>query len=281
MSIKMSNFIPSFIEEIDDKIIDIDDLTKIFKRIKCGHDTHFIFDIDNTLIIPAGSDVGSDQWFDAFLLYAINIIGDKVLAKELTITLFVAIQALISVKPVQCEMEIHKFLKVLQDINLPILALTSRGTNVTESTVIQLKNVGIDFSKQWPQEEMNLILKSGHVVGYVNGIIYCEGKDKGSCLDAFFTQKKISPKHIIVFDDKKENLKSVQKIAEERKIKFNGVRCSHEDNNISSFNLDKTFVSLSEMSTLFNTQALKALSDLKLSKSLEVNCEPKESQLKP
>lgn len=97
-----------------------------------------------------------------------------------------------------------------------ILGLTKRGT--TKHHKYDLGNVhleknGVPLSRDRFRKFNGKIKFQNPNAGFYNGVIHTAGQDKGVYLEAFLNQVGYKPAHIVMSDDKVENLQDVQKFA--------------------------------------------------------------------
>jgi hypothetical protein len=125
------------------------------------------------------------------------------------------------------------FIKKLQNINIPLVALTAAKKGIFNEEKMnfhqvrfnQLFSLGIDFSNNLftDNDFTNLLDTYGDYPGIRNGIIYSSGlhNKKGDVLTTFLKDKK-NIKKIIFFDDKLKHLQSVSYCLKEKfpKIKL-------------------------------------------------------------
>lgn len=230
---------------------------------KCSFNSFVVVDLDNTVIESAeDSHLGSDQWFDALLQYANEIIIDTADAATLVLTIYAAVQMHIKAKAV--DPEIVSVIKTLQDIGIPVLVLTARGREVIEPTLRQLNEVGIDFSKQWETGRSALILDHKHTATYCNGIIFCEGYNKGKCLEKFFEERDYRPSHVVMIDDKEKHLTRVGEMVTSHGGQFDGLRFNYLDPKVACFESAKAMKSLTQISGLFSESIRSVMKKLKI-----------------
>lgn len=119
----------------------------------------------------------------------------------------------------------------LQKQGIAVAALTSRGRSewyttevpgIDDLTEQMLKSMGIDFSLSKlpflssidPNEEL--------LNHYRNGIFYSNHMDKGPFLLELLQASKYRPQNIIVIDDKRDSLESVERVMNELGLPFLG-----------------------------------------------------------
>lgn len=204
-----------------------------------------LFDLDNTLI-EAKTALGSDQWFTKLYYEASCTIDNRALAFEMTIAIYHAIQDFI--KAQQVEQVSIDLIKAFQDIGLPVIAITARDINMEETTLRQLQDNHLDFTKGGSFYTFKHVLgtpeNSLNTAFFSNGILYCDGKNKGKCLDAFLNNNAIHPRHIIMIDDKLKHLEHVGEIAGTKNIDFHGFRYGFLDSKVQSLDWHETKIQL-------------------------------------
>ncbi len=167
------------------------------------------FDIDNTLIQSAEA-LGSDQWFMKLLEFAYDNSPSKE-TEALVIAIYHALhQYHTTVELV--ETVTAPMIKKLQAKNTPLIGLTARGRELSDTTVNQLKSVDIEFKlNKTPKSSFGLTVKGvENAALYHHGIIFCGGSSKGDCLQAFFEAIDWQPANVVMIDDKLKHLKAIE-----------------------------------------------------------------------
>jgi len=204
-------------------IEEIKTIREAFRQKQISYDTWFFIDLDNMVMKPK-LELGGDPWFNAMLKHANEMIPeDKHLAFQTVIVIYHELQAHVRTEAV--EQDIVGIINAIQDIGIPIFAITARDAKISTSTARQLRDIGIDFSRNVPKDIHH------------NGIIYCNGKNKGDNLKIFFNEIKQLPAHIACFDDKGSHLEDELKIAIQSKVRFNGWRYGFLDEKIKTFDI--------------------------------------------
>ena len=221
-----------------------------------------IFDLDNTLVEPT-QELGSDQWFVSLGRYASDLIIDDKEAISLVLSIYHEVQFHIDLRAVQNEAV--RVIHILQDLNIPVLALTSRGAIINEPTLKQLDKIGIQFSKQWKDKYLELQTDEPHHPIFKRGIIFCDGANKGKCLDAFLKYKQFSPKHIVMVDDKDKYLSNVASVAQQHGAGFAGLRYGYLDEKVKRFDFESSMYALHDIAHRFPPHVYDVLRKLNLS----------------
>jgi len=98
----------------------------------------------------------------------------------------------------------------LEKCGIKTMGLTARGFDLAQTTLQQLRDVGIDFSKHTIYNCQHML---NQVHGFVQGFIFCTPGaphfDKGKLLTKFFTEICYCPRVIIFTDDYLHFVKSV------------------------------------------------------------------------
>lgn len=253
------------------EIVESTELKEILQH--CSYDTLGTFDLDNTLVHIAERDdesreqhdVGSDQWFFMLLTRAKDAGLGEHEALDLVLELNRQVQQVVQVKPVEEEMT-PLILRRLQDVGLPLMGLTARGPDLSEITERQLNSAGVRFNKNLEELGIELDEKGGvdlpivlgdqdppRHVRYQNGLIYCDGADKGKCLNALFEHIKLQreireaahpeERHretkysVVMVDDKKHNLEKMLAASNAGGYAFTGIRYGATDRHVETYDL--------------------------------------------
>lgn len=214
-------------------IVEHDTIESIFEYL-APDDYHprtiVIFDIDNTVAQTEGI-LGSDQWFSHLVSEKIKQGMQAQQAVDHTLPLYFEIQFASSLVPVQpTTVEI---IKRLQESGVIVIALTIRSLELCERTIEQLKSIGIDFSHA-ALGDYEIVGDEEHKYRYINGIIFCNGNDKGIILKKILNALGHNPTKIVAMDDKEKHLHAVQKSLH-ADIEFIGIRYSHLDEKVAQF----------------------------------------------
>lgn len=167
-----------------------------------------VFDIDNT-IATASHAIGSDPWFSHYIKQCIQSGMSAERALEVTVPLYLFIQQLIDLVPV--ESETIELIKTLQRNNIKVIALTARSCPLIERTVEQLAKINIDFSPANRFASEDIIVGLDSAWAYSDGIIFCSNYTKGVVLLEFLNTLEDAdiPDTIIFIDDKEHHVCSV------------------------------------------------------------------------
>lgn len=193
--------------------------------------TVIVLDIDNTLAHPE-TLIGSEEW----VAHLINTYGDTSItdakARFASIApLYYDVIHGIEFQPVEpISIDI---IKQLQNSGLVVIGLTARSFEISDRTIDQLYKIGIDLSHAsvWHEE----LWHDCHLsYCHKNGIIFCDGNDKGKVLNHLFDRLNYQPSKIIAVDDKERHLQAIAR-AIYPEIEFVGIRYAHLDEKVRNF----------------------------------------------
>lgn len=221
-------------------------------------DTLVIFDIDNT-IMETKQTLGSNQWFE----YRIGVYKSKGMnefdALENALHEWMAAQHITEVKLVEpC---ISDFIKDLQEKNITIIGLTTRGLGLSTCTFHQLQRLSVDLSKTSPSQKEIHFINGKEGVLFRKGILFTAGTQKGKALDTLLSQIGFHPKKILFINDKRKHLEAVEIVYEDSNTVFTGLRYGYLDEKVKNF--------APEIADLQFSQFGQIISDAKAKKILE------------
>ncbi len=196
------------------------------------HDHHphtiILLDLDNTVVQPLDTYVASDQWVEHHIKQKMK---DGLSARQawlLIKDLYVYLQKHISLTLVE-EITVE-IIKELQAKGITVVAITARLSEVSDSTIMQLRNLDIHFSQLWHEEICDGELR----YCYKDGIIFCDGNDKGKVFEHISQRINKYFKKIIAVDDKEKNLHAIKKVLHPD-IEFIGIRYGYLDHVVAHF----------------------------------------------
>lgn len=200
--------------------------------------TIVLLDIDNTIAAPAGTFVASDQWVSHHMKIKMK---EGLSARQAWMAikdLYVYLQHQIDLMLIE---EITAtIIKELQSRGIIVIAITARLPEIGDRTIMQLSNIGIEFSSLWHEELLGNENLSYH---YKQGIIFCDGNDKGKVFEDIVKRINKSFTKIIAVDDKENNLKALQKVVLPS-VKFIGIRYGYLDTIVSAFDHEQAELDL-------------------------------------
>ena len=175
-------------------------------------ETLVVFDIDNTLLAPAGQ-LGSDQWF-YFIdsLYKLQGMGEKE-AGDLAMRVWNEAQRRVTVGPL--EPDTVALLARLAARGVPMMALTARTLDIAELTATQLATAGLSLEGRLPGARATRIpraeLGAAEDALFAHGVLFVgESNDKGKVLSRFLQMSDLRPARVVFVDDKARHVKNVE-----------------------------------------------------------------------
>lgn len=210
----------------------IESLNEVSKHVATQQETIVAFDLDNTLVHPAGKTIGSDQWVD----YACT----KMPFAQLE-PLYFAIQHRTSLQLTECYAA--NIIKQLKGKSIRVVGLTSRSTPLADRTHEQLKALGIHFDEN-PLYDNDIHFDDAGRVKYVRGIIFCSGRSKGDALRAFLQHTFMRPQNIVFVDDKDKYLRDVEEKLKDLSITVAGLHYTYMKRHIEGFDAQVSYSEL-------------------------------------
>jgi phosphoserine phosphatase len=190
-------------------------------------DTWVVFDLDNT-VMTSRLALGGDSFFEGLWAHYLQKHIEPSIAIPAIMSIYNTLQDY--VRTIAVETEVVNLINMLQDIGVPVIALTARGYGIRSQTLRQLADIGIDFSRNSIAEDDGICCQSG--------VIFCDGKDKGEKLCAMFQQIGRSPRHVVMLDDKMKHLNSMMSSLERMSINFTGLRYGYLDGQVQQFQME-------------------------------------------
>lgn len=219
---KFCSFLPCNLPQ-QTKIISTSSISVIEKQIQdLSRDTLLVFDVDDVLI--SATDQLLTYPYKKYLMEltqeAKSSLPPETIAKLTTIVLKTRKVALV-------EPKILEFIRRAQAKGAKIIALTHAGAgsygaiqSFADWRINELKSLGIDFSDSFQdffREFKELKGKFGSPV-FKQGILFTGKVDKGTVLGAFLHSVSFCPRKIVFVDDRLENVKSVERFCQDKKI---------------------------------------------------------------
>ncbi|HJM68665.1 MAG TPA: DUF2608 domain-containing protein [Candidatus Babeliales bacterium] len=190
-----------------------------------------LFDLDNTLVQPKNTYVGSDPWFT------------ELFKKEKDVNLALADYCLglilVELQPVA-----NNTIKVLNKIKksgVPTIGFTARNFYISSITIEYLKDIGITFNGPGiPKHKFVYYSHKDHPSIYQDGIFFCGPNEKEAVVPFFIKEFPQKPNKIVFVDDKLKNLETVKKIVDKMGLDFVGFRYGACDEYTKKFDSKKT-----------------------------------------
>lgn len=196
-----------------------------------------VFDIDNTLLAME-QGLGSDQWYE----WQKQLSNDDHCNPDNVGNRFAAQGAIYfasAMRPTQTDAS--KQVKLIQDQDIPVIALTSRGEDYRLQTFRELRRNGFDFSfsgigPAGGYAESFLPVDEGRLSRYEDGIFLTAGQHKGAMLYALLQKTGTPmPELVIMADDKQNNLDALKETFTALNVPVHAWRVTSEDQNVSDF----------------------------------------------
>ncbi|MBT8062512.1 MAG: DUF2608 domain-containing protein [Gammaproteobacteria bacterium] len=196
-----------------------------------------VFDLDNTLLAME-QGLGSDQWYEwqkeqhAHEPCDPRVVGDRLAVQG-------ALYFASAMRPTQPDAP--ELLRELQDLNVPVIALTSRGVDFRLQTFRELRRNGYDFRRSalspeagWPDD---FVPDNGiRPVRYEDGVFLTTGQHKGAMLDALLRKTGAEmPSVILMLDDKQTNLDAIHETFDPLGVSVRSWRYAGEDGLVAGF----------------------------------------------
>lgn len=170
-----------------------------------------VFDIDNTLLAMK-QDFGSDQWFGWQSGLIKQQKWDLTAGKSFN-DLLKLNEKIFAISPMRLtQKEIPSLIKKLQDKSITVIALTSRGPELRNSTERELSNKNIDLAKTSIGPGIaKIFIPKGFKrnVSFMNGVFMTSGQHKGKMLKFLMDYYKKSYKAVVFIDDHKKHTQAV------------------------------------------------------------------------
>ncbi len=195
------------------KIIEITSIQEILKHL--DPNTHFFFDIDNTLLMPK-QDFGSEHWENFLFRHFLAEGVPEEDAFNRASDIWKAIQTVSEIRFV--EPQTLKVVQTLREHGCPVFAITARSVELRRVTQGQLAHLGIEFC----HSEKDYILEKP--VAFSNGVFFCSGFNKGQAIRSYVDVHQCSK--IVMVDDNIVHLENAVKALE---IEFTGLRYGYLD----------------------------------------------------
>jgi len=166
-----------------------------------------VFDIDNTIMEAEYPEEANCQWCD-WVQEQLRAKGySKAEAFQKMIRGYLIFNEQAKVRAV--EDSTVDFIVAIQQKGIPVIAITGRPDSMEQVTVRNLAYIGVDFSKMFPNTDIRLT----NGTHFIKGIIYNNEQgdpEKGASLKLFLNELGINHKKIVMIDDRKHCLESVQ-----------------------------------------------------------------------
>ena len=196
-----------------------------------------VFDIDNTLLAME-QGLGADQWYE----WQKDLANNDSCSEQNVGNRF-AVQGAVffasAMRPTQDDAA--QQVKTIQKNGIPVIALTSRGSDYRLQTFRELRRNGYNFAHSaiGPAGADNLPfipVEDGRLSRYEDGVFMTAGQHKGQMLYALLQKTGTAmPAVIVMADDKQKNLDAVKETFSAMEVPVHAWRYSREDENVASF----------------------------------------------
>lgn len=203
--------------------------------------TLVIFDLDNTVMMPPQT-LGGEEWYDyfvekrteEFVSQGLNASEAKNKAVDQGLKEWSQFHKNAKVTPV--EKQTPQLISDIQGKGVITMALTARPIDLADSTINQLKSIGIDFS-QHSISNRTVSVPGENIAKFYKGALLVGPKNnKGTVLVKFLKMIKAKPVKIIFVDNKQHHVDNVEKALADLKIPYFGRRHGAADKKISAMN---------------------------------------------
>jgi len=196
-----------------------------------------VLDIDNTLLAME-QDLGSDQWY----YWQKDLAAQDPCGADVVSNRFAVQGALFhasAMRPTQPDAATQ--VRRMQDAGLPVIALSSRGSDYRLQTFRELRRNGYSFwaSALPPQHgwtEPFMPAGGERPALYEDGVFLTAGQHKGRMLQALLEKTGAArPAAIVLADDKPENLDAIWESFADSGSAVHAWRYTREDANVAAF----------------------------------------------
>ena len=196
-----------------------------------------VFDIDNT-ILAMEQGLGADQWYE----WQKDLANNDRCSPQNTGNRFAVQGALYfasAMRPTQDDAASQ--VRTIQDSDIPVIVLTSRGPDFRLQTFRELRRNGYSFSHSaigppggYGQDFMPV--ENGRMSRYEDGVFMTAGQHKGQMLFALLQKNgTLLPSVIVIVDDKQKNLDAVKATFAELDVPVRAWRYTGEDETVAGF----------------------------------------------
>lgn len=197
-------------------VVESNKIMDVLKYVEKG--TLVILDIDGVAMEPLGT-LGSDPWaYYEGDKYIVKHDGDVVQGLEDFAPIWTFVQKNIWVKLV--DKNFLSLLKKLKESGYVTMGFTARGIDLVERTKEQLGSIGVDLAKL----SFNVVYSVKNLYCFKYGILFANvGCNKGDCLETFLQNINFLPKKIILADDRKKNILTLEEMCKKHDIPYVGI----------------------------------------------------------
>jgi hypothetical protein len=190
-----------------------------------------VFDLDNT-VMETTQTIGSDQWFRHLVKGKMASGSTEMAAVEQAMSEWSNVQRITGVKLV--ESGTPKLIRDLQTQGYIVIGLTARPVFLTDTTLRQVKSLGVRFSRP---DFLNLSTRglTPFPIMIKEGVILVGENNKGVVLASIIEKKKLTYKHVILVDDRQKNVDNMEEALTSRGLTHSGLRYAAADKTVNAF----------------------------------------------
>ncbi|MCB1112656.1 MAG: DUF2608 domain-containing protein [Chlamydiales bacterium] len=218
-------------------------------------ETLVIFDIDNTLMVPA-QDLGTDQWFHHRIYHYIDQGMENRAALEKALGEWMSVQSI--TKVLEAEPGAAKLVNDLQNEGYTVMGLTSRGLGLSTRTILQLDSLGINLEKTAPTHDEFHFMNTRGVL-FREGILFTSGTHKGTAFAKFLDRAHYTPKAVIFINDKHSHIVPVHDMCAQLGIPCIGMRYGYTDAQVAAFDPVLTDLQYAEFGKIMSNEEARSL----------------------
>lgn len=194
------------------------------------------FDIDNT-ILNADGVAGVSEWACAFERYMNSYAVKREWSSNYARALVMKYISdyIRHMRPKLVEPEVIELIRYVQELQIPMIAITGRPLDTIDITPYQLKEFGIDFSSHIFNPKTILFDTQDYPALFQEGIITCNHNRKGNLMQQFLGKVAVAPKKIVFIDDDHGFMQDVDSAMRSTAIDFVGLRYAYLDDTVQNF----------------------------------------------
>lgn len=245
---------------VNAKVIEVSELASVFSSV--DKNTLLVFDLDNTIIMPAQT-LGGEEWYDYLVEKYRQEYADQkepeaeTKAIDRAVLDWNAVHETTAVVPVK--EEIPPLIARQQEKGAITVGLTARSLELSGATRRQLLSVGIDFNKAAALQKSPALQELKDNGEFDNGVLFAGKNTKGEVLLEFLRITKLQPGKIIFVDNKRHHLENVEKALADMPTDYTGCRYGATDAKIAAFNKDIAAVQYRYFKKILSDKAAEIL----------------------
>jgi len=204
--------------------------------------TLMVFDIDNTLLAMQ-QGLGADQWYE----WQRDLANEDLCSTRNVGNRFAVQGALFYVSAMRpTQVDAARQVKAVQDSDIPVIVVTSRGPDYRLQTFRELRRNGLSFTHSaigppGGYQQPFKPVENGRTSRYEDGVFMTTGQHKGQMLYALLQKTGTGlPKVIVMADDKQKNIDAMIETFGALQIPVHAWRYTGEDENVKNFDPEKT-----------------------------------------